>query len=113
LAFLAILFNGALSARAYIALKKMEFNKWVIIFHGGGIVGILTSVILSFILQGVLALVAGFVVEAAVRCILSFIICPFIPRFKFAEEHLITLFAYARGMFGLPILYFPSSRPNS
>lgn len=104
--FLVILFNGAISARAYIALKKMEYKKWVYIYSGGGIIGIFVSIILSFLFHNVLVLVIGFIVEAGARCVISFIICPFIPRFRFKEEHLKALYAYARGIFGLPILYF-------
>ena len=48
----------------------------------------------------------GFIVEGGARFILSFLICPFIPKLKFSREHLRALFKYARGMFGLPILYF-------
>ncbi|MCK9417957.1 MAG: oligosaccharide flippase family protein [Nitrospirae bacterium] len=104
--FLVILFNGALSARAYIALKKMEYKKWVYIYSGGGIIGIVVSIILSFIFHNVMALVIGFIFEAGARLVISFIMCPFIPRLKFKEEHLKSLYAFARGMFGLPILYF-------
>lgn len=104
--FLGILFNGAISARTYIAMKKMDYKKWVFITQGGGICGIITAIVLSFTIRNVWALVIGFIVEAGARCFLSFLICPYIPKFKFAREHLIALFKYARGMFGLPILYF-------
>jgi len=105
LSFLAILFNGSFSSKAYIALKKMEYSKWVMINHGGGACGILTAIACSLAFHNVLALVVGFVVEAAARCLLSFIICPYVPRLRFSEEHSTALFAYAKGMFGLPILY--------
>lgn len=105
LSFLSILFNGAISAQAYIAIKRMEYKKWVWIANGGGICGIVTAISLSFFFENVWALVIGFITEAIARFILSFIICPFIPRLKFDRVHLKALFRYARGMFGLPILY--------
>jgi O-antigen/teichoic acid export membrane protein len=106
LSLLAILFNGAVSAKAYIAQKKMEYSKWVVIMHGGGACGILTAIACSIVFHNVLALVVGFVVEAGARCLLSFILCPYVPRFRFSLEHSTSLFRYAKGMFGLPILHF-------
>jgi PST family polysaccharide transporter len=78
LSFLAIVFNGALSARAYIALKKLEYKKWVLISHGGGICGIVTSVILSFISK-MYWLCCRFHRRSGWVRILSFILS-FIPR---------------------------------
>ncbi len=103
--FLAILFNGAISARALIAQKRMDFKKWIIISNGGGAIGILSAIALSFRLHSVWALVIGYVLEAAGRCILSFIMCPYLPKLRFRKEHKQALFKYARGIFGLPILY--------
>ena len=88
LSFLSILFNGAISAQAYIAIKRMEYKKWVWIANGGGICGIVTAISLSFFFENVWALVIGFITEAIARFILSFIICPFIPRLKFDRVHL-------------------------
>ena len=105
ISFLSILFNGAMSARAYLAVKRMEYGKWVIISSGGGICGIITAIVCSFLLRNVWALVVGFIVEAGARFLLSFLICPFIPKLKFKRKHLHELFKYARGIFGLPILY--------
>ncbi|MDA8089037.1 MAG: oligosaccharide flippase family protein [Nitrospiraceae bacterium] len=104
--FLSILFNGAMSARAYIAQKKMDFRKWMIVSNGGAAIGILTAIGLTFWLHSVWALVIGYVMEAAGRCLLSFIICPYLPRMHFKKEHTKALWKYASGMFGLPVLYF-------
>jgi O-antigen/teichoic acid export membrane protein len=105
-AFLVIVFNGALSVRAYVAIKEMKFKQWVMIHHGGGVVGILTAVLLVFVMRNVWALVIGFLVEAAARCLLSFLICPYRPGFNFDKEAWKALVKYARGMVGLPILTF-------
>lgn len=104
--FLSIIFEGALSSKAYIAVKEMNFLKWAIIFHGGGIIGIFVAIITAFVWQNIGAIVVGIVVEAVARWILSFIICPFLPRLHFEKESLHTLFKYTRGMFGLGFLYF-------
>lgn len=105
LSFLGILFNGALSARAYIALKQMDYKRWAVITHGGGICGIAASLLMALFMPNVLALVTGLVVESAARCVLSYALCPYLPRLRFDKSHAKRLLAYAGGMFGLPILY--------
>lgn len=104
--FVAIIMNGSISVGAYLALKKMSYKKWVLITHGGGLLGILTTIGLSFVLQNVWALVLGFLTEALMRNVLSYILCPYIPEFRFEKEHVKSMLQYARGMFGVPILYF-------
>lgn len=106
IAFLSLLFNGLMSANAYLAVKEMKFLKWAFIFHGGGILGVATAVGLGFYLQNVWALIIGFTVEGLARCALSFTICPYMPRWQFDRAYLSSLFKYARGMLGLPILTF-------
>ncbi|KKQ26769.1 MAG: Membrane protein involved in the export of O-antigen and teichoic acid [Candidatus Magasanikbacteria bacterium GW2011_GWC2_37_14] len=106
ISFFTILFNGTLSARAYIAQKKMDYKPWVIISSGGGTIGILAAIGLSLWLHSVWALVIGYVLEAAARCFISFIVCPFLPRLQFRKEHSQALITFSRGMFGLPILLF-------
>lgn len=105
-AFLVLLFNGIMSSEAYVAIKQMKFKRWVIIFHGGGVLGIVTAVLMAFIIKNVWALVIGFSVEGIARCILSYIICPFFPGINFDREKLRSLLKFAKGMIGLPILTF-------
>jgi O-antigen/teichoic acid export membrane protein len=52
------------------------------------------------------ALVIGFTIEAAARCLLSYLFCPFRPGFRFDREAWQALAKYARGMMGIPILTF-------
>jgi len=105
-AFLSILFKGAMSPHAYVAVKQLNFKRWVFINNGGGIIGIFVAISLAFIMRDVWALVIGFTVEALFRLLLSYCICPFLPGVKFKEESLRALFKYAQGMLGLPILTF-------
>jgi O-antigen/teichoic acid export membrane protein len=104
--FLSVLLNGLMSSEAYAAIKEMQLKKWVIVYHGGSICGILSAILLAYIIPNVWALVIGYTIEAAVRCILSFIVCPFYPRFDFDRENMRALLKFSRGMFGLPILTF-------
>ena len=105
-AFLGIIFRGAISSHAYVAIKDMEFKQWALINHGGGVIGIITAVILAFIIKNVWALVIGFTVESVARFLLSYIICYFRPGLTFEKHHWKALLKYAGGMFGLPILTF-------
>ncbi len=103
-AVLTALFEGAMSAKAYLALKQMKFRKWAILNNGGAICGIATTIILSVFFRNVWALVLGACAEGAARCILSYIVCPFVPPAKWDKEALRDLLKFSRGQFGLSFL---------
>jgi O-antigen/teichoic acid export membrane protein len=105
-AFLAVLFNGLISTQAYLAVKKLQFHRWVFAWQGGSICGIVIGIALAFYYRSVWALVIGFTCEAALRCILSYVIFPFVPKFDFDRDNIRSLLNFSRGMFGLPILTF-------
>jgi lipopolysaccharide exporter len=99
-----LIFDGALSAKAHVAVKEMKFRRWAIINHGGGISGVLTTVALSFFIRDVWALVLGYCAESLFRCILSYIVCPYLPPLKCDRAALKDLFTFSRRMFGLSLL---------
>jgi O-antigen/teichoic acid export membrane protein len=103
-AITSIILEGMMSARAYVALKEMKFPRWAVIYHGGGICGVVITLILSFHLRDVWALVLGSVAEGAARCALSYIICPYFPSIKPDREALRELLKYSRRVFGLSFL---------
>lgn len=103
-AFLGVVAQGALSVGAYVAVKQMQYPRWVLVQHGGSALGILTTVVLALWLQGVWALVIGYAAEGFARCLLSHLVCPFRPSRDFCREDLRRLFRFAAGMFGLPVL---------
>ena len=103
-AFLAFLFRGLVSPRAYVLEKEYKFGKVVLLIQGSGICAAIISVILAYALRNVWALVIGFVAEYAIMCMLSYIFVPVKPSFKINREDLAELLRFARGMFGLPIL---------
>ncbi len=105
-AFIGLFFNSILSPRLAIAQKKMEFKRWVLAFQGGAVLGIFVTIVMAFFMRNVWALAIGFTVEALARCLLSYILCPFLPGVVFDRENLKALFKYAKGMIGLPILTF-------
>jgi len=105
LAFVAILFNGLISPRVHALEKKIQFGKWVFLYQGSGLVGTLVSLGLAFfVMRNVWALVIGFVAEAMLRCLLSFVLCPFLPKLTIDRYSLSEVLKYARRMLGIPIL---------
>jgi O-antigen/teichoic acid export membrane protein len=78
----------------------------VFLRQGSGVIGALVSIVLAFVLRNVWALVIGLVSEAIFRCLMSYIMCPFRPRFDIHKESFRDLFRFARGAFGLTILAY-------
>jgi len=103
-AVLTALFEGAISSRAYLALKEMKFRKWAIVNHGGAVCGIAGTIILSVFFRNVWALVLGACFESAARCILSFVVCPFLPPIRWDKAAFQDLLKFSRGQFGLSFL---------
>jgi lipopolysaccharide exporter len=104
MATLVVILDGAFSSKAYVAMKEMKFSKWAWINHGGGIIGIVITIILSYFLRDVWALVLGTCAESAARCSLSFILCPFLPSFSWDKDAMRDLLQFSKGLFGLSFL---------
>ncbi len=111
-AFLAILFRGLVSPRAYVLEKKYRFDKVMLLVQGSGVFGAIVAIVLGLIIQSVWALVIGFVAEYAIMCVLSYVFVPVKPTFKINREDLAELFRFARAMFGLPILTIIAMRTD-
>lgn len=103
-ALLTAVFEGAMSSRAYVALKQMKFRKWAFINHGGAICGIVATIALSIFFRNVWALVLGSCAEGAARFTLSYVVCPFIPPAGWDRQALRDLVKFSRGQFGLSFL---------
>lgn len=101
---LGLVLQGTMSAGAYLAIKHMRFRKWAAINHGGGIAGVLITVVLAFFIRDVWALVIGSVIENVFRCLLSFVLCPFFPPLRWNTEAMRELLRFSKGVFGLAIL---------
>ena len=102
--FLAILFNGLLSPKVHVLEKEMRFRNWVFLMQGAGVLGVLIAIVSAFILKNVWALVLGFIAEACIRTVLSFIFYPIKPRLHFNPAFLRDILDFSKRMFGLPIL---------
>lgn len=103
-ATLSIVFDGLMSPRALVAMKQMKYPKWAAVQNGGGILGVILTVVLSFFIRDVWALAIGYCSENALRFLLSFIICPYRPRFSLNIPALRDLLHFSKGLFGLALL---------
>lgn len=106
IAFLSILFNGFISPRAHVLEKEFRFFKSMLIIQGSAIIGTIITIALAFFYRSVWAMVIGFASMTMLKCVMSFILCPFVPRFEFDKESFSELLHFAKGMFGIPILTY-------
>jgi O-antigen/teichoic acid export membrane protein len=105
-AFLSILFNGFVSPRVHVLEKKFKFGRAVVITQGGFVLGAIVTIILAFLIRNVWAIVIGFAATGFTRCLMSYFLCPFMPRFAYHRESFQGLYRFARGMVGLPVLTY-------
>lgn len=103
-ALLSTLLEGAMSPRSGLAVKEMHFGRWAAISNGGGIGGVVLTVILSFFIRDVWALAFGFCCENVLRCLLSYIYYPGLPTLRWDRDAVRDLLKFSRGVFGLSLL---------
>jgi O-antigen/teichoic acid export membrane protein len=104
IALLSVLFNGVLSPRSFLVQREMKLGRWAAITNGGGICGVLLTVVLSFYMRNVLALAIGYCSENAFRFLLSYSLCPGIPSLHLDRNAARELLTFSKGIFGLAIL---------
>jgi lipopolysaccharide exporter len=104
LAFIGILMGAFVSPRLYVLEKKMEFKRVVYASQGAAVLGSLVSILLALYMQNTYVLVIGWIVGRAMHCLLSYIICPYMPRAAIDRDSMHELLRYSRGMFGLSFL---------
>lgn len=103
-ALLSVVFLGAISPRAALAQREMKLGRWAVITNGGGILGVILAVALSFYMRDVWALAIGYCSENAFRFLLSYVLCPGIPSLRINWSAAKELLTFSRGIFGLAIL---------
>ena len=106
IALIGLTVRGAMSARAYVGLKHLNFKRWMFVENLGGGLGICVAVILSVIYKNTIGLVIGFLAETVFRVILSYILFPFTPKWIFDKAYVSELLKYARRYFGMPIFTY-------
>jgi len=105
-ALLSVAFNAILSPRAHVLEKELKFGRAAIILQGGFALGTTVTVALAVFLKNAWAIAIGFAGVGFFRCFLSYAVCPFIPRFRYDRDSLRSLYRFARGMLGLPLLAY-------
>lgn len=111
-ALLGTLLDGMISPRAKLAQKEMKFWRWAVINNGGGICGVLLTIVLSFVLRDVWALAIGYCAENGFRCILSYILFPGLPSLEMDRHAFQDLLKFSKGMVGLSFLNLVFSRTD-
>jgi O-antigen/teichoic acid export membrane protein len=109
---LSVLFSGAMSPRAVLAQKEMKLGRWAAITNGGGICGVILTVVLSFYMRDVWALAIGYCGENVFRFLLSYALCPGAPLLHFDWSAAKELLTFSRGIFGLAILSLVIARAD-
>jgi O-antigen/teichoic acid export membrane protein len=98
---LSVLFNGAMSPRGIVIQRQMKLGRWAAITNGGGICGVIITVILSFFMRDVWALAIGYCSEDFSRFVLSYILCPGAPKLRINFHAARELLSFSRGIFGM------------
>jgi lipopolysaccharide exporter len=105
-AFLSVLFNGFISPRAYLQEKQFNFARVVAYMQSAALTGTILTIILSFVLRNAWAMVLGFVCQVFLRVVMSYVLCPFLPRVQFHRESWREVMQFARGMWGAPFFAY-------
>lgn len=105
-AFLTLPLHGFISPGLFVLEKQLRFGRVILATQGAGLFGTLVSLALAFIYANVWALVVGFVAEIVFRFVISFLIYPYWPKFRFERHTTGELLRFSRGMVGLPILTY-------
>jgi len=105
-AFLAMVFNGLTSPGLFVLEKELRFGRLICIRLGSGLGSTVLSLLLAIYHPNVWALVVGIVIEAALRCLGSFVLCPIRLHLRLDRQARLELLAFSRRMAGVPILTY-------
>jgi len=86
--------------------KELQFHKFFKYQFLGTIADVTIAITFAFLLKSVWALVFGLVAGNLVRCIMSYVIEPYRPRFRFDRAQAKELFGFGRWILGSSILGF-------
>jgi PST family polysaccharide transporter/lipopolysaccharide exporter len=104
IALIVILLRGLTSPNIYVLQKELRFTKWVIFTQSASILGILAAITFAFYLRNVWALVLGYITEAFLIFLFSYVFYPHIPKLQINRSHAKNIMSFSRKVFGLPIL---------
>ncbi|MBU0635275.1 MAG: lipopolysaccharide biosynthesis protein [Candidatus Omnitrophica bacterium] len=107
---LAFLFENLTNIKVVLFSKELEFNKQFFYQISGTIANLVTAIFLAFTTRSVWALACGFLMGHFVRCIISYSIIAYRPRFKIDWDKGKELFNFGRWVFTSTILMFFASQ---
>ena len=102
----SILFQAFTNIGIIYFQKELEFNKQFVYQLSGTLADFLVALSAAFILKSVWALVFGLLAGNIVRCIVSYTIHPYKPRFRLELGKTKELFGYGKWISGSIILIF-------
>ncbi len=109
---LGVIIESAMSPGSTLVQKEMKFGRWMAITNGGGICGVILTVVLSFFLRDVWALAIGSCSEYVFRCLLSYVICPGLPTLSWDRNAARELYRFSKEGFGLSFLNLVFTRTD-
>jgi len=86
--------------------KELEFQKYFVFQISGTLADLFVSVLFAVIFRNVWALVFGFLAGTTLRCVVSYMVYFYVPRFRFDFEKAKELFGYGKWVFGSNIVGF-------
>lgn len=101
-----VLFGGLSNIGTIYFSKEIDFRKDFVINLSKIISGTVVTIILAFILRNSWALVWGMLSGSLVRCIVSYIIHPYRPKFHFEWHKAKELLNFGKWIFGSGIVLF-------
>ena len=101
---LVIIFSGLTSPRLYLLDKEFRFVKALCLSQGSALLGTLVAIVLVFYMPNVWILVIAQLVQYGTQCLLSNIVCPFIPKLELDLPYFRDIISFSRRMAGLSFL---------
>lgn len=97
-----------------IALQKeLDFKRLIYLEQLGGVLSVAISIGLAYWLRDVWALVYGQLASSVISVVLSYVMVPGRPRFRFDRKIASELFSYGKFMTGLAVVVFLTNQLDS
>ncbi len=103
---LAVVLQGLGNVAVVYFSKELEFHKYFLYQIIGTLADFFVAVSAAFLLRSVWALVFGLLAGILVKCVVSYIVCSYRPRFKFDFSKAKELFGFGKWIFVSNIVAF-------
>jgi len=103
---IAIILQSLINIAVIYFEKELKFHKYFVYQFLGTITDVTVAISAAFLLRSVWALVFGLLAGNLVRCIVSYIIDSYRPRFQFNKSQVKELFGFGKWILGSSMLVF-------